>query len=273
MTAARDKVYAKAKVQFEAGNKEFQRVKGLLKDAKTERDDALSQVATLNTQLAETKARHDIEVSRVSDKSKRVSELRTMLMNILDSIAQTQTTNHTLVTDTTTSAVLVSSSIKDDSTSEQTAVAAAKDTLTSLVSELQDMTRSKLSLQSAANVLEGSLQRLESQVTAAQSATLQEKDRVAVAEALLATTKVELADTIRERDNQMNALAKLIATQGTGAGAGIEGSSSTATVLKTELESAKKEISELTERCANLRQMNEELLGMLERMYAEQEKK
>ena len=57
------------------------------------------------------------------------------------------------------------------------------------------------------------------------------------------------------------------------AGAGIEGSSSTATVLKTELESAKKEISELTERCANLRQMNEELLGMLERMYAEQEKK
>jgi hypothetical protein len=32
VNAAKEKVYSKAKVQFEAGNKEFQRLKGLLKD-------------------------------------------------------------------------------------------------------------------------------------------------------------------------------------------------------------------------------------------------
>ena len=34
-----------------------------------------------------------------------------------------------------------------------------------------------------------------------------------------------------------------------------------------ELEAARAEVTQLTERCAQLRQMNEELLAMLERMY------
>jgi hypothetical protein len=33
------------------------------------------------------------------------------------------------------------------------------------------------------------------------------------------------------------------------------------------------EVQELTERCTNLRKMNDELLGMLEKMYEEQAKK
>ena len=37
---------------------------------------------------------------------------------------------------------------------------------------------------------------------------------------------------------------------------------------KEELEAARAEVTQLTERCAQLRQMNEELLAMLERMYA-----
>jgi chromosome segregation ATPase len=230
-------------------------VKGLLKDAKAEKDAATAKVETLNTQLAEAKAKYDVEVSRVTDQTKRAAALREMLMTVLDSIAHARDNN----------AAAVSTNIKEDSTCEQAAVAAAKTALTSLVTELQEMTRCKASLQSAASVLETSLQRLEGQVSAAQAATQQEKDRVAVLEALLATTKVELADAVRERDNQMNALAKVIATQGADAG-----SSGT---LKTELETAKREVSELTERCANLRQMNEELLGMLERMYADQEQK
>ena len=38
-------------------------------------------------------------------------------------------------------------------------------------------------------------------------------DRVAVAEALLSSAKVELADTIKDRDQQMAAMARLIASQ------------------------------------------------------------
>ena len=38
----------------------------------------------------------------------------------------------------------------------------------------------------------------------------------------------------------------------------------------SDLESSKAEVVELTERCTNLRSMNEELMTMLEKMYAEQ---
>ena len=38
----------------------------------------------------------------------------------------------------------------------------------------------------------------------------------------------------------------------------------------SDLESSKAEVVELTDRCTNLRAMNEELMTMLEKMYAEQ---
>jgi hypothetical protein len=84
-----------------------------------------------------------------------------------------------------------------------------------------------------------------------------------VAEALLAAVKVELSDTVRERDNQMTAVAKLSSSF-----AAAEATSATAEEV---LRASKAEVAELTERCVNLRTMNEELLGMLEGMYASQQ--
>ena len=52
-----------------------------------------------------------------------------------------------------------------------------------------------------------------------------------------------------ELDGQMNAVAKLTSTK---------------SVLEKQLEVAYKEISDVNARCSNLREMNKEMLGMLE---------
>jgi hypothetical protein len=72
---------------------------------------------------------------------------------------------------------------------------------------------------------------------------------------LLAKTRVELVDTAKERDSQMNALAKLISQGG---------------ATSADLSAAKIEVLELTERNAKLRKMNEEVMEMLEKVYEEQ---
>ena len=55
-----------------------------------------------------------------------------------------------------------------------------------------------------------SLHRLEKELSSSQDAVEQGRDKTAVAEALLAKTKVDLMDTAKERDNQMTALATLL---------------------------------------------------------------
>ena len=60
------------------------------------------------------------------------------------------------------------------------------------------------------SLLQKSLQRLEKELSASQDAVEQGRDKTAVAEALLAKTKVDLIDTAKERDNQMTALATLL---------------------------------------------------------------
>ena len=80
---------------------------------------------------------------------------------------------------------------------------------------------------------------------------------------------MELADVVKERDSQMTALAKVLAQQAQAPapvaptqGANNEG----------ELDAARAEVAQLTARCTQLRQMNEELLAMLEKMYAQEQK-
>ena len=51
---------------------------------------------------------------------------------------------------------------------------------------------------------------MEKELSASQDAVEQGRDKTAVAEALLAKTKVDLIDTAKERDNQMTALATLL---------------------------------------------------------------
>ena len=84
--------------------------------------------------------------------------------------------------------------------------------MTALIQGLTDITKGKQTLQAAASVLESSLQRLESQLHSERALTQQEKDRAELAEALLVSVREQLADAVKERDNQMNALAKVIRT-------------------------------------------------------------
>ena len=81
--------------------------------------------------------------------------------------------------------------------------------MTALTQGLADITKGKQTLQAAASVLESSLQRLEGQLHSERALTQQEKDRAELAEALLVSAREQLADAVKERDNQMNALAKV----------------------------------------------------------------
>jgi len=194
-----------AKVQFEAGNKEFQKVKGLLKDAKAERDAALAAVEALQGQLAAANAATEAERARGQDKGRRATELRGMLFRLVDSV-------HAATAQARGEAAPAPSSVKEDETSlaaEQAAATKADGAAAALAQELLEVGRCKQSLQAAAGVLEGSLQRLEAQLATEKAATQTERDRAAVAEALLATSRVELADAVKECDHQMNALAKV----------------------------------------------------------------
>ncbi len=78
---------------------------------------------------------------------------------------------------------------------------------------------------------------------------------------------MELADVVKERDSQMTALAKVLAQQATAPVAPSQGANN-----EGELDAARAEVAQLTARCTQLRQMNEELLAMLEKMYAQEQK-
>ena len=54
------------------------------------------------------------------------------------------------------------------------------------------------------------MQRLEKELSSAKDAVEQGREKIAVTEALLSKTKVELFDTAKERDNQMTALATML---------------------------------------------------------------
>ena len=51
---------------------------------------------------------------------------------------------------------------------------------------------------------------MEKELTSTQNTVEQGRDKIAIAEALLSKTKVELIDTAKERDSQMTALATLL---------------------------------------------------------------
>ena len=175
VTAAREKVYAKAKLQFEAGNKEFQKVKGLLKESKTEKELIEKQVEQVSNQLNEVKMLLDNEKMKVVGCNARTIEVRGLLMTILQSVNEaylpfnaggTTTTNevNTKKSNTNVTNTFV---LKDDYATEQLAVTAAQKTLLSFSNDLQEALRNKQSLQAAVSVIEGSLQRLENQLTLA----------------------------------------------------------------------------------------------------------
>ena len=115
--------------------------------------------------------------------------------------------------------------------------------------ELKSLKQQKDSLTSASSTLEVSLRRLEQEtLPALQTKLALQEERAMVSEALLSSVRVDLSDAVKERDLQMTVVARLVTSNDS---------------LSKSFDKQRQEIAELNDRCLKLRQMNEELVGML----------
>ena len=223
---AKQKVYAKAKAQFEAGNKEFVKVKA-------ERDAKAAEADGIAVALVLSQKKHIEESEKAAAATTRVSDLRTFLFSIGSAVGLS-------VSD-------IAGFEANGATGERAFALSAQDTALSMSRNLAEALSNKESLRAAMSILESSLRKTESALAVANDKALKQEERAAVSEALLSGARVELVDTQRERDSQMMAVAKLF----------------------TDKASLQEKLEESEQQAVGLRQMNEEVMSMLEKLYSE----
>lgn len=223
---AKQQVYDKVKAQFDAGNKEFQKLRNQLRVTETE--------ANKNNQTAlENKKLFSSSKARVSFLSELIVSTLSILSdsNNQSEIYSTLAWEEMDLNDLASLSTTVKSIIKDQVDREK-----------SLNNQLE-------SLQQSSFVTEGLLNRRNQDLINMQLENTTLLDRARVAEALLHGCKGDLAEAIRGRDE-----AKLKT----------ENFETSNLEMENKIQVLSKSVKDLEGRCNRLRTMNEELVGMLE---------
>jgi gas vesicle protein len=233
VTETKSKVYEKVKQQFETGNREFQKVKALLKDANalvaTKEVDISRLQAELSGTVAAAKSRDEEFASNKSYSAQLEAFIRSMVPASIDN-----------------------TDIEGKLTAEMldTAGSHIREVAVQSKKEIQALTDSVATLQQTNLSLQECV--VQSQQTAlAQTVSIESLNtRVFEQEKQLQELTDELATTRKDRDDQMLAVAGLASAN---------------TLLEDTLEKTKQEVADAVERASGLRAMNEELLIMLEK--------
>jgi chromosome segregation ATPase len=260
---AKAKVYTKVKLQFDNGNKEFQKVKAALKEAQAEAAKHVSAVdeAQQNVVLADAKAKESDEkkvamVEQVGVINGKINEVvqglhkAVCLIDSNESVGEMPSLSISLTENADADASTVAAPTVSALETAVIIIAKMKTKINKVQSDLQNASQGKDSLQSAMSVLEGSLRRAESSLSIATLRSLELETRAKTAEEQLESATKELEDTVTDRDAQMTAVAQMV---------------SSVAAHDDVVGRYKDEIKELTERCTSLRSMNEELLAMMEK--------
>lgn len=224
-------VYKKVEKQFEEGNKEFVKVKKELGERLAEQGKVLGGLLVgLSGALGVPLA---AGVTAAGAPLEAQAEGERLCALVAAQRAELETTQSTALAAASAAA---------------SALASAQQQLdTSAALHSQALSEAKDTMRCTIVSLEMSLQKTEGELRA-------QAEGLAETKANLIATRYELTETRAERDGQMNAMAKLLSEH-----AGLE----------SGVEALKREVAEKEERCVQLRQVNEEVMGMLEKLMAE----
>jgi hypothetical protein len=226
---AKARVYEKAKLQFEAGNKEFKQVRQQLKDLQQEQETQSAALAAATTSATDLQAQLVLETAKSSAMESHAMDLLELL---LGPSAVKRGMDMALAIATARSQL----ALKEAATiSMETEVASLKDQAAKVPS------------------LESKLVSLQAERGEAVAKVAVTHESLKATEVLLGESRAETIAACSERDAQMMAVAKLVTSKA---------------AVDVALENSQSEVKELNERCSNLRKMNEEVMTMLENMHA-----
>lgn len=233
VSEAKKHVYAKAEAQFTAGNAKYQAVKGQLKDTQAE--------------LATATAELEAKAGKVVEAEEEAADVRNAL-----SVLQAK---HDVISKELTQLVLV---INDPSVvvegkticgSDYYGTKDAIELLKSQQASVQELTAQVTELTSSKKLLETMIIEKETNIIQLNADHAALKEALAVKQIELKASQELLVKIEKESELQLVVVAKLTTEK-----EGVEG----------RLQEALKEQEELTARCTNLRNMNSELMTMLE---------
>ena len=244
LAEAKSKVYDKVKIQFENGNKEFQKVKQALKDAQTDAEIKATENQSLKQSNAQLNA---LIVILKEDAAQVVGKLVSAQNVILDVVKVVSPSLLPSGSVSVSAAALLAPEVISQHGLSIT------DAVKRLQSELMGSQTTLASTRAVVGQLESSLRAAECTISTVSSRATEQEDRAGVAEALLSTVRCELDEVRSDRDLQMLAVAKLASANAS---------------LEDSVVQLKADASETSERCHSLRAMNEELLMMMEKSFS-----
>ena len=253
ITDAKQKVYAKVKTQFDNGNKEFNRIK-------SEKDVISKELETIQVQLQAAQAKCETADEKFVSTKAKLLRLGSLYAGLLKDVLPSA--QHIRV-----SKLFLETSIVDGSEKEmdavQTASEQAQELLSKRTKEVMVIQAAATSLNEEVNIAktalderDHALQSLSSKFdTMRESFIAKQRDEELLRAELKSVQnehEKELQAIQKEKDSLMLAVAKL---------------STSNTTLEMQIEEINTEKIELDSRNAGLRQMNEEMMAMLEKMH------
>jgi chromosome segregation ATPase len=229
------KAYEKVKAQFDSGNKEFQKLKSSLREVVLEKEKSERKATQQEALVVELRA----EVQSLKDGHQGLRSQLSEIETILKTIPLTFEAG-------------AGAAVKDQLIALRAAFEAKllehQQTVTSWESRTIDLKSQISSLESTLKGCQGEKALLETQLGKVQQ---EAKLSAEAAESL----RGELTGLKHERDSQLLAIGNVLQEKHQ---------------LEEELQRKAGEVGELVSRCEGLRQMNEEIVCMLEKVYQQQ---
>ena len=247
---AKNKLYDKAKAQFEAGNKEFTKLKLLNKDLTSENESMRSDLESknsaindLNKEILSLKENYEnLKVSSELSSSKHNELIESIIKQHGSSESSNEYTKDILV-DKNTHAFSIINLI----------FSKYNDILSEKVNFLNKNVELDLSNSAKEQIIEKCKAQIEDLISEKQLQEIEKNDLL-----------TEIDNLKSERDTQMTVMAKLMVENESSKMS--KGNDDLNESNQQEVENLTKANLELEERCLNLRNMNEELLIMLEQL-------
>ena len=199
---------AKIQVQFDEGNQKYKQLAALKKSLQSQRDGLTTENVSLKESLQERDAQlKALSTSSVAAEACAGEGLSTLLR--LATALAIASEELEAVSPAASRANFDAGNYRKLGELVQSRVATTQGQLLTAQSSLKGVQDAKESMQAAVVALETSLKQADASLIAARSECAEIKGRAAVAEALLATARLELTETQRDRDDQLNACAKV----------------------------------------------------------------
>jgi chromosome segregation ATPase len=228
------KMYDKVTLQFEAGNVKYDALKSSYKESQDQLQTASSTIQELRASLSSAQGQLELSREQAAHTAASLGQVEAGLAELVSSFSAQP------LDSSSGSSTEVLAAIQQELTSKTARVEEAATLSAELNAEIVRLKESILLTNTNISAINAEKDALNLSLSAAKDA--------------LEAAQQQLASSTQERDSQMLVIANMITDKGR---------------LDSELEKAALQTQELTQRCADLRRMNDEVMCMLEKMYAE----